>query len=238
MKKHQTVLITPGQMKELASAVIESIPVDLSQEEAQEWIGNKGMLSEGIRRILKREEESPDLISDWQKFYQEVFGIKVDFSNLEIPERQKGFDRLIIIAKGMTSQRLFDKCQELFSCQKWTDKSLDKVVNSERTAEKGPYAIWLRNRVEADEELKNLSADDLKKQSIIGITLEERLIYELKYFKETGKHLDIKSITLCSGSRFSDGFVPNVRWSIDRLSVDWDRPDNCFDGLRSRQAVS
>ncbi len=141
----------------------------------------------------------------------------------------------------MTPQKLFDKCKELFPCWKWTDKSLDEVIDfsfQARTAKDGAYAIWVRDRVEADEELKNFSASDLKRQSIAGITLEERLVYELKYFKETGKHLDIKNITLCSGSRVSGGDVSSVDWSGAELCVDWCIPVIADDILRSRQAVS
>jgi len=196
---------------------------------------------EELARFLKGENpfetDFSGLIQDWQNLYREL-GIKADFSNLRIPEKQPGFDRLIIMAKGMTSQTVYDKCKELFSCWKWTSENPDKIVESERTAENSAYAIWIRDRVEADEELKNLSADDLKEQNIPGIILEERLIYELKYFRETGKHLDRDNVTLCAGSRYSDGCVPNVRWFSDKFKVDWFYPAFRDGGLRSRQAVS
>jgi len=177
------------------------------------------------------------LITDWQNFYNDVFGIKVDFSDLQIPNKQSGFDRLIVVAKGMTTQLFYDKCKELFTCWKWTDKNLDKVVESERTAKNSAYAIWIKNKVEADKELKNLSADDLKQKNITGITLEERLIYELKYFKETGSHLDFKNITLCTGSRCS-GCVPDVVWRLDVFRVGWSSSGYRDGLLRSRRVVS
>jgi len=148
-----------------------------------------------------------NFLSDWVNFYQEVFNLKVDLSGIKIPAKRKGFDRLIIVAQGMTPQKLYDKCKELFPCWKYTDKNLDEIVSSERTSKNDPYAVWFRDRVEADEELKNLSANQLKDRSILGITLEERFLYELKYFKETGKHLDIQNITLCAGSRVGVGTV-------------------------------
>jgi len=43
-----------------------------------------------------------------------------------------------------------------------------------------------------------------------GITLRERLLMEIEYFKETGQHLDVKGWTICSGSRDSVGCVPSV----------------------------
>lgn len=180
-----------------------------------------------------------DLIKDWQKFYREVFGIETDFSNLRIPEKKKGFDRLIIVAQRMSPQMLYDKCEELFPCWKWTNNNLDKIISSGSVLSSGvSFARWFRDRVEADEELKNLSANQLKEKNIQGITLEERLLYELKFFKETGKHLDIQNVTLCTGSRYDDGGVPFVYWLDSMLSVHWYRPGHANDNLRSRQAVS
>jgi hypothetical protein len=139
----------------------------------------------------------------------------------------------------MTPQRLYDKCKELFPCSKWTDSDLDKIVISERTAQNNAYASWFRNRTEADKELKNLSANELKKRPIVGITFEERLVFELKFHLESEKHehLDMDNVTLCSGSRDGDGHVPFVDWHDSRLSVYWYAPDDCGDNLRARAAV-
>ncbi|MCX6739928.1 MAG: hypothetical protein NTZ49_01720 [Candidatus Parcubacteria bacterium] len=183
------------------------------------------------------EKKLADMIADWQIFYREVFGQEVDFSGLKIPERRKGFDRLIILAQGMTPQRLYDKCKQLFPTWKWTEKDLDEIVTSDRTAKDGAYAIWVRDRVEADKELKNLSANALKEKKINGITLEERFVYELTYFRECGRHLDGQNVTLCSGSRYSDGDVPSVGFYTDKVYVDYYNPDDANAGLRSR-AVS
>lgn len=181
--------------------------------------------------------ELVDPITDWQNFYRDTFGLECNFSNLQLPTKQEGFDRLIIVAQGMTPQGIFGKCKELFPSWRWSSEDLDKIVNSERTAENGAYAVWTRDQVEADEELKNLSANGLKERNIPGITLEERLLYELKYFREASKHLDVRNITLCAGSRYSDGLVPLVFWFSDLLKVGWYHPDN-YDGLlRSRRAV-
>ena len=66
----------------------------------------------------------------------------------------------------------------------------------------------------------------------------ERLIFEMKYYDETGKHLDISNVTLCAGSRDSVGFVPHVNRHDGKLRVDWYCPDDAHDGLRARVAVS
>ncbi len=196
-----------------------------------------------LGNFLKRknpfeEDNIGNSISSQLDFLQKFFEIELDFSNIRIPEKQPGFDRLIVVPKGLILNLVYDKCAENFPCSRYAD-DLDKaVILNDRNPNKGSYAIWVRNGVEADEELKNLSADDLKEKKIPGITLLERLLYELAYWAETGEHLDIHNWTLCAGSRDSDGFVPDVCWFDDGLKVYWRRSGYRFASLRVRAAVS
>ena len=179
------------------------------------------------------------LLAGWQKFYHDLFGLKVDFSGLVVPTKRKGFNRLIVVAQGITPQQYYDKCAELFTSWKWTDRNLDDIVHSEWIAKDRAYAVWFRDTVEADNDLKNLSYNDLKKKGIPGITLEERLLMELNYFKESGNHLDIKNVTLCAGSHYLDGSVPAVGWVPGgrEVCVSWYHPGYSDAYLRSRRAV-
>lgn len=175
-------------------------------------------------------------LADLVRFYKEVFGIEADFTTaLQIPEKHDGFNWLIIMFQGLTANKLYDKCKERFGAWRYTE-NLD-TIKSVRTTEK-TYAIWLRDRVEADEENKNKSANDCEKEHINGITLPERLLQELWYHWKTGKHLDIQNITLCSGSRYPHGFVPFVDWNDVKLLVYRCGPDSSGVFLRSRVAVS
>lgn len=71
-----------------------------------------------------------------------------------------------------------------------------------------------------------------------GITLRERLLLELAYFDETGDHLDVKGVTFCSGSRYSDGYVPRVCLRTDgEVGVDWGGLDGSFSKYGVRRAV-
>ncbi|OGZ77973.1 MAG: hypothetical protein A2312_03220 [Candidatus Staskawiczbacteria bacterium RIFOXYB2_FULL_32_9] len=183
------------------------------------------------------EQQFEAKVKEWVVFYERFFGLELDVSRLKIPEQQQGFDRLIIVAQGMTPQRLFEKCKKLFPTWKWTEKNLDEIITSVRTAQNGAYAVWVRDRVEADEENKNCSANDFSGKGGTE-TLEERMLHELKYFRETGKHLDVQNWTLCASSRYSDGGVPCADWFSDEFRVYWDRPDRHFSRLRARSAVS
>ncbi len=179
-----------------------------------------------------------DLITNWEIFYLDIFGIKTDFSPLIIPDKREGFDRLLIIDKQMNTDLIYEKCEEMFPCNKWNDDNLNHIVKSDRLAKNGSYAVWIRDRIEADEELKNMFAYGLKDHNVPGITLEERLIYELKYFNETGSHLDLKNITLSTGSRYTNGSVPTVSWLGNKLWIYWYFPDVCCCGpMRSREVV-
>jgi hypothetical protein len=118
---------------------------------------------------------------------------------------------------------------------------LDKsVTKNDRDPNKtGSYRVRFKKTVEADPELANKSAEDLKKEKVNGITLLERLLLELGYFLVTGEHLDIENVTLCSGSRNSDGGVPGVGWSVGTrgLCIDWYSPRRRSGSLRARAAV-
>lgn len=178
------------------------------------------------------------VIIDWQRFYRDFFEIKTDFSQVKIPETQPDFDRLIVVAKGFTPNQVFEVCQKNFSCGRYT-KDLDKTTKGCNDREpREHYAIWARDRQEADGELKSLSADTLKEKNIKGITLLERLIFELKFWDETGKHLDEKNITLCPASRDSDGFVPFAYWLDGKFIVRWSFPQLANPRLRARAVVS
>jgi hypothetical protein len=45
------------------------------------------------------------------------------------------------------------------------------------------------------------------------------MVLETKYFTETGKYLDEKGVTFCTGSRSADGYVPRVCWDFDTSMV-------------------
>ena len=179
---------------------------------------------------------SETVLSIWNEFYKEIFGKKIDIPFVFVPEDKDYFDFPIIII-GIKIQELYDKCKELFSCRSLRDGDLDEMIISSRSREQ-TYVVWIRDRIEADEELKGLSAKDLSKRNISGITLEERLILELNYFWRTGNHLDIKSITLCSGSCYIDGGVPGVYYwqgCNQELRIIWCHPEYQHFSVRSRR---
>jgi hypothetical protein len=236
--------------------------------------------------LVKRKAD--DFVGEWKEFYKQVLDVDVDFSHLHIPKRSKGFNWmkhrgfgwLIVVRQGLTAQKLFDICWDRFSCWKWTNEDLDKILDQARSVRdpaNGTYAVWVRNRDEADEEHKKKSADQIQKEATNTVTLEERLLLELFFHwkrtkrmrsdwlspsagererlfysyarskrKETkenqhvpGEFLDIHSMTLCSGSRYSNGEVPRVYNSrYGKFSVDSYHPRYSSDFIRAREVIA
>ena len=167
-------------------------------------------------------ETNEEYILDWEKFYRDIFRINVDLSGIKIPDKVPGFNRLIVVIPEMTMRILFEKCGELFGVWKYYSGEInDDFVQSERKAAKGAYAIWTKDAVGPDEELKNVSKKDFKTKIFNGITLSERLLMELKFHNETGEHLDQNSATICSGSNFSSWKIPMVFWNGEKIAIDW-----------------
>lgn len=127
-----------------------------------------------------------------------------------------------------------------FDVLTYTDDVDADVTENERDPKNGSYAIRVRERVEADEELKSTSANDIKAQNLTIMTPLERLVYELKFHTETATHLGIINWTLCSGSRARNGHVPNVYSLPDgrKLRVHWYDPDDSDGNIRARAVVS
>lgn len=237
MVNHGPASLSTDQFAEFAGHVVRHIPRDISPERAQFFIQNGEELDRVLRNALVPELNVESLLRAWEEFYLAVFKMEEDFSGVAVPAHQAGFDGLIVVAEGLTPNLVFRICHDRFPTWLYRD-NLDKAVVKNDREPTHAYAVWVRDRVEADEELKDLSANQLQEKGVPGITLLERLILELKFHGETGDHLDKRTVTLCSGSRCSHGRVPDVYWRDGRLRVYGYHSNDRYCYLRSRQAVS
>lgn len=180
--------------------------------------------------------------ADWRSFLKKFFGIDLDVSKLRIPEHPEEFKWSILMTKGLTLKKIVEEMKKHMDV--YLNIDLDKVT-SDRNPD-NDCVVFVRDRVEADEELAGKSADDLNNEGVNGITLPERLLLGFFYWWKTGgQHLDVEYWTMCSGSRYVDADgdvgVAGVCWSpgYREVCVDWDYLGNRDDGgFRSRQAVS
>jgi len=173
-----------------------------------------------LEKERKREERQFERLCDhngakqlveWREFYRDEFNLECDFSSLfvpVVPEHKQGFSRLIVAAQGLTPEQVFQHCAKYFPHSPYTNLGHPPRITDKRTSRRKPYAVWVRDRAETDRELINRSANDLKRQKVLGITLLECLLLVLKRFREDEEPL--KGTTLCSGSRTSTGDVPII----------------------------
>jgi len=205
----------------------------------------KTNVNSNIREIASRLEESPKFIlrKDWKNIYKDWFGKEVDFSGMAIPaiyDPEKHFG--LFVPTNISLGEIIEAMEKKFTVRiknvekEYFDESSDLKIIDDRPPDKS-YAIVFNNRVESDEAIGEF-ASGLKRDGINGITLKERLLMEIFYFNKTGKHLDIKQSTLCSGSRYDPRSVPRVYWDSTRLIIDWCGDGGNDDYLSSRLVVA
>lgn len=223
----------------LAGFIIEFLATILSDAQVDYHLGHKTELKKKLREVFSITDEFFEVRTEWQNFYKEKFNWTVDFSSVIIPTMPtNGKWRLLFIPKGMTMNLAFKIASGLFTSWRYND-DLDAVVTKNIRNTESHYVIWVRNEVEPDQEFLGKSTRQADPDMKIGITLLERIIFEIKYFTETGNHLDVKGITFCSGSRNASGGVPNACLDSDgEFGVDWNGLVGSGGGCGIRSAVS
>jgi len=203
-------------------------------------VSSKGLDNGGVTYASALNVEA--FLDDWAKFLQDVFNVGLpNRKKIILPSTRTGFGWGVLTPKDMMIERAIASYSDVCPIWRWTNDDLDKIVKSVRSAEKGARVAWFRDRVEADEEHKKKSANDIKLARFNGATLLERLLLGRWFSWKTGsQHLDVVNATLCTGSRDSDGDVPFVHFGRFGGEVYVDRyfPDGASGVLRSREAVS
>lgn len=169
-------------------------------------------LAKQIRIKANSAQPMPDI--DWDKTYQ-TLGIKTDIQDLWVKPKEGYWD--IYVAKGLTLNKIVATFRNSLKVKVFPngleDNEWDKEFpKHDRSPSKGPYRIRVKKNIEGDIELYEMSARDLAKKKIKGITLLERMILELGYYLATKLHLNPRYQGLCSGTRSKTGETPSVHW--------------------------
>lgn len=226
--------VSPEQVGEIMAPILGEI-LKADPAAVQRQIGRKKKFAAEFQRLLCRQE----IIAAWEAFYFKYFEIDVDLSGIRIPDDPGGFERVLIVVQGLTFNQAFDVCAAKFLVYNRIEDFECRVSANERNPIVCHYTILVRDRVEADKELMNRSAEWIKEKKFTTETLLERFIHELKFFDETGRHLDIENQTLCSGSRFLlGGYVPSALWINGMFKVCWRNLWSDNPRLRAREVVS
>lgn len=180
-----------------------------------------------LANILKQSPLSPLL---WWQFYQ-LMGLgteyQKDVSKLDISPSSVCWNIPVIKGVNFTTENL-----EKVGIFLWDpiENFNQTAIRNDRTFAMGSYVIGIRSDLEADDEYRNLSAQDLNFTLFTSIQLNECLILEGGYFLATNHPLDAQTATLCLGSSDSDGRVVGTNWTpegqlyIHWLDRDWRHP--------------
>ena len=243
--------ITQGQMFELAGMMVKAVPhlAAMPFDTAQSLIGDQPALTALLSTALMPNVGDTRSVTvpvdiDWAKVYKQL-GMEAEFNDFfDKKFANAGSDPgiwYVPVIKGVTPNKIVKVLRGLgVNVYTYTDDLDTGVPTNDRDPSKGSYVVGFKKNIEADPENANQSANDRKKKKAKDITLLERLLLELGYFLATGNHLDVENVTLCSGSRDSDGCVPDVDWRADdgRLWVGWCHLDRQRSSLRARAVVS
>ena len=238
MTNHGTASI--GLYIELQAAVLRQLPRpgEMTSEIVDGWIQNQASLKRILHEVLLPPVDVlPEI--NWQLVYSRI-GMSKEVSGLSLPESDLSLWTVPVI-RGVTFNKVVGgfRKSNVDICV-YVDDLDEKIVQNDRDPNKGgSYVVRFKRTVEADEENKDLSANVLAGRGVKGITLLERLLLGLGFFLTTKGHLDVNSITLCSGSRDFDGYVPRVGWnSYNReVYVHWSSLDAHRGRLRARSVV-
>lgn len=250
---------TPGQLREIMGCalgkVAEMIAIHHASatfDEVQALLASGGRdlrdsISRQLAPIFVIQEDDPHRAQRalWEKYFREHFSMEVDLSEVRIPTKPtNGKWRLIMIPKGLTMNHAV-VCYKAIICahnKDWNlwqyQSDLDASVTKNARTPLESYAIWVRDEPEPDKDYLGKSALAIDSDSLLGVTLLERLVHGIVHFVETKKHLDEKGWTICTGSRSSDGGVPYVGWYPDdrEVFVNWCNASNANprNGLRQK----
>lgn len=163
----------------------------------------------------------PKMICEWRIFYRREFGLEI--GEVKVPPYQSGFERLIVIPRGLELGYMYARCKNYFPCNAIAPFPglQEKIIREDPYPEVPVYAVWIRGLSDADHDWHaGKSVVNLKEEGVPGITLLERMVFELKFFQETGRHLDVDhGGTLCSGSQSTTGYVWVAGWLDNKFTL-------------------
>ena len=234
-------------MAALLAGVAIEIPRKGNLEMVKAMISNTKKMRSTLRQLVEPKDEENITAEQalqawhttWPHFWR-AFGFSYDHEALVLPEYREGFGWSIVTppqADWPMSKLLHEVCERMFpTWQAYNDEDLDKITSPKEPTDTN--VVLARNRIEADEEHQNQSAQTIETTSLSTMTPRQRLVLEARYFLETSGHLDTNTMTICANSRYTDGCVPYVYWDDGRFSVGLVYPDDA-DGLwRVREVVS
>lgn len=252
MSNHENVQVNAddvaGQIGEFLGRVpavigrkLRAVGVFRNRELMQQVIRQPDLLDQVLHDLytpkVVTSAEWHNTLEYWADLYKRLYNMVPELGRVRSFEHIQPGYRVYIVAQGLIQNAMIEAMRSRFPVSTYTNDLDADIREHDQHPRRGSYAIAFRDVIEADEDLKNLSADQLRERGVNGITTFERFLMEDEYHNRTKGHLDQKNWTLCAGSRDRDGRVPGAGWGVGRFHVGWSST-GCHDpGLRAREAV-
>jgi len=150
-------------------------------------------------------------LKSWVDLYREEFGIGFTNTKILVPKYQEN-TWIVLTDPRVTVEGIFSCAGKHFLCS-------TSIIKNQSVTDCFPFSNLTVRRFSAEIEIgargERLLADELAALVVRSIILKERMLLELWYFRETGRHLDRSSWTLCNGSRCGDeknALIPRAGW--------------------------
>lgn len=199
-----------GVTKDLLQTVMDS----KRNHKAKQIVG----LLSGNTKILSVPEDS---VTQWEMFYEEVIGFKVDLSKIKVKNNKSGFSQPIIIAKDTSYLDVSKLCDQLLAGKETLNSC--RIENIERSKNRRTsdetYVVYIRDDFSL-KSFRGMSREEVSSQSEFSTTMLEYLILKLFYWWFTnGKLLDCNETrceVLCLATEHTD--YPNESiWYFDGI---------------------
>jgi signal peptidase I len=177
----------------------------------------------------------------WTFVYDNWFDEVVDFSDVIIPRIYNPKEHFGVIVSANTSIiKVIKTVEKRLNMHVYLGACQDKVIKNHNRPLNKNYVVIFENNIASDRWYMDLSANDLEKRGVVGITLLERLLLEILYYQKTFNHLEGETSTLCAGSRNADNNTFNVFWNSDlgKVHVDVVRPSQYWHTMRTRAVIA
>lgn len=182
----------------------EEVLAIISKEEKDAFVakrfealfGNASIESARIPRHSPNAKEIERLAS-WEKFFNEVFRLKVDLKNISVTDTKPGLDFLIVVPKDLPLGRIVQVMRVLIPIKSAVDFA--KVRSLRRDL--GSYSVYASSDTEPGEGMRGISAKTVIASGMSPMNLEERLLMDVYLIWKTKVSvLDLQYATLCAGS--------------------------------------
>lgn len=213
---------------------------------------NRELMQEGIKDPRRLAEILHDLYApkvvtpaEWRNtleyyadLYKRLYSLTPELKGVRPFAHVPAGYRIYIVGEGLTQNGMIESMRDRFTVWTYAD-DLDKDIPiHDQHPRRGSYAVAFKDVVEADKDLKDLSADQLRTMlHVKPTTTFERFVMEDECFDRTKGHLDVQNVTLCAGSRFRVGSVPRAYWRGGRFYVVWCDSGGAYPSGRARAAV-